>query len=136
MRNKLLVFALLVLLAGGTAFAQINPEGKITGKVTDDQGNPLPGVTVEATSPKLVGKAATVTDGTGTFRLLALPSGTYELVFSLPGFKTLVRKDIILQLSQTIVVNVTMEPAAIEEQVTVVGQSPLIDVKSPLRALF
>ncbi|MDI6697365.1 MAG: TonB-dependent receptor [Candidatus Saccharicenans sp.] len=133
MRNKLLVFALLVLLAGGTAFAQINPEGKITGKVTDDQGNPLPGVTVEATSPKLVGKAATVTDGTGTFRLLALPSGTYELVFSLPGFKTLVRKDIILQLSQTIVVNVTMEPAAIEEQVTVVGQSPLIDVKSTVK---
>lgn len=133
MRNKLLIFALLVLLAGGTAIAQINPEGKITGKVTDDQGNPLPGVTVEATSPKLVGKAATVTDATGTFRLLALPSGTYELVFTLPGFKTLVRKDIILQLSQTIVVNVTMEPAAIEEQVTVVGQSPLIDVKSTVK---
>jgi len=133
MRNKLLIFALLVLLAGGTAIAQINPEGKITGKVTDDQGNPLPGVTVEATSPKLVGKAATVTDATGTFRLLALPSGTYELVFTLPGFKTLVRRDIILQLSQTIVVNVTMEPAAIEEQVTVVGQSPLIDVKSTVK---
>lgn len=133
MRSKILIFALLVLLAGGTAFAQINPEGKITGKVTDDQGNPLPGVTVEATSPKLVGKAATVTDATGTFRLLALPSGTYELVFTLPGFKTLVRKDIILQLSQTLVINVTMEPAAIEEQVTVVGQSPLIDVKSTVK---
>ncbi|MGB9907113.1 MAG: TonB-dependent receptor [Candidatus Saccharicenans sp.] len=133
MRNKIFIFALLVFLAGSTAFAQINPEGKITGKVTDDQGNPLPGVTVEATSPKLVGKAATVTDATGTFRLLALPSGTYELVFTLPGFKTLVRKDIILQLSQTIVVNVTMEPAAIEEQVTVVGQSPLIDVKSTVK---
>ncbi|MBC7348944.1 MAG: TonB-dependent receptor [Candidatus Aminicenantes bacterium] len=133
MRNKILIFALLVLLAGGTALAQINPEGKIIGKVTDDQGNALPGVTVEATSPRLVGKAATVTDATGTFRLLALPSGTYELVFTLPGFKTLIRKDIILQLSQTIVVNVTMEPAAIEEQVTVVGQSPLIDVKSTVK---
>lgn len=133
MRNKILIFVLLVLLAGGTAIAQINPEGKITGKVSDDQGNPLPGVTVEATSPKLVGKAATVTDASGTFRLLALPSGTYELVFTLPGFKTLVRKDIILQLSQTLVLNVTMEPAAIEEQVTVVGQSPLIDVKSTVK---
>lgn len=133
MRNKVLILLLLVLLAGGTAFAQINPEGKITGKVSDDQGNPLPGVTVEATSPKLVGKAATVTDATGTYRLLALPSGTYELTFSLPGFKTLVRKDIVLQLGQTIVVNVTMEPAAIEEQVTVVGQSPLIDVKSTVK---
>jgi len=134
MKNKILLFALiLVLLAGSSAFAQINPEGKITGKVTDDQGNPLPGVTVEATSPKLVGKAATVTDATGTFRLLALPSGTYELVFTLPGFKTLIRKDIVLQLSQTLVINVTMEPAAIEEQITVVGQSPLIDVKSTVK---
>lgn len=134
MRNKLVVLALiLMLIAGGTAFAQIMPEGKITGKVVDDQGNPLPGVTVEATSPKLVGKAATVTDATGTFRLMALPSGTYEITFSLPGFKTLVRKDIVLQLSQTLVLNVTMEPAAIEEQVTVVGQSPLIDVKSTVK---
>ena len=32
------------------------PTGKIFGTVTDEQGTPLPGVTVEATSPKLVGK--------------------------------------------------------------------------------
>ncbi|HAV41177.1 MAG TPA: hypothetical protein DCW97_02035, partial [Acidobacteria bacterium] len=134
MKKKALVLMLaLVLIAGSTAFAQIMPEGRITGKVVDDQGSPLPGVTIEATSPRLVGKAATVTDATGTFRLMALPSGTYQLTFSLPGFKTLIRKDIILQLSQTLVINVTMEPAAIEEQVTVVGQSPLIDVKSTVK---
>jgi len=134
MKGKIVVLALiLVFLAGGTAFSQIMPEGKITGKVVDDQGNPLPGVTVEATSPKLVGKAATVTDATGTYRLMALPSGTYEITYSLQGFKTLVRKDVVLELSQTLVINVTMEPAAIEEQVTVVGQSPLIDVKSTVK---
>jgi len=109
------------------------PEGMITGKVVDDQGNPLPGVTVEAASPKLVGKAATVTDANGSYRLMALPSGTYQLTFSLPGFKTLIRKEITLQMSQTLVINITMEPAAIEEQVTVVGQSPLIDVKSTVK---
>ncbi|HAV41384.1 MAG TPA: hypothetical protein DCW97_03115, partial [Acidobacteria bacterium] len=94
---------------------------------------PLPGVTVEATSPRLVGKAATVTDSNGTFRLMALPSGTYEVTFNLPGFKKLIRKEIYLELSQTLVLNVTMEPAAIEEEVTVVGQSPLIDVKSTVK---
>lgn len=134
MKNKLVLLAMIfVLIAGGTALAQINPEGRITGKVVDDQGNPLPGVTVEATSPRLVGKAATVTDATGTYRLLALPSGTYEITFSLPGFKTLIRKDIVLQLSQTLVINVTMEPAAIEEAVTVVGEAPLVDVKSTVK---
>ncbi len=136
MSKKALTLAFLAFfLTAGFVAAQIMPEGKIVGKVADDQGNALPGVTVEATSPKLVGKAATVTDDGGNFRLLALPSGTYEMTFSLQGFRTLVRKDIILQLSQTIVVNVTLTQAAIEEQVTVVGQSPLIDVKSTVKGM-
>ena len=136
MSKKALTFAFLAFfVTAGFVAAQNLPQGKIVGKVADDQGNALPGVTVEATSPKLVGKAATVTDDGGNFRLLALPSGTYEVTFSLQGFRTLVRKDIILQLSQTIVINVTLTQAAIEEQVTVVGQSPLIDVKSTVKGM-
>jgi len=127
------IILIIFLLSGISLSAQIMPEGKITGRVVDDQGTPLPGVTVEATSPRLVGKAATVTDSNGTFRLMALPSGTYEVTFNLPGFKKLIRKEIYLELSQTLVLNVTMEPAAIEEEVTVVGQSPLIDVKSTVK---
>ncbi|MCK7468016.1 MAG: carboxypeptidase-like regulatory domain-containing protein, partial [Desulfosudis oleivorans] len=61
---------------------------------------------------------------------MALPSGTYEITFALQGFKTLVRQNIVLELSQTLALNVTMQEATIEEQVTVIGESPLIDVKS------
>ncbi|MCK7480054.1 MAG: carboxypeptidase-like regulatory domain-containing protein [Candidatus Moduliflexus flocculans] len=50
------------MAAVGPAFAQLTPEGRITGRVVDNQGAPLPGVCVEATSPKLVGKAVAVTD--------------------------------------------------------------------------
>jgi hypothetical protein len=134
-KRALTIAFLAFFLTAGFVAAQIMPEGKIVGKITDDQGNALPGVTVEASSPRLVGKAATVTDDSGTFRLLALPSGTYELSFSLQGFRTLVRRDIILQLSQTIVINAQLTQAAIEEQVTVVGQSPLIDVKSTVKGM-
>jgi len=134
MKRKYFTIAFIVLfLTTGFAFAQVNPESKLVGTVTDDQGNALPGVTVEATSPKLVGKAATVTDNSGTYRLFSLPSGTYQIVFTLQGFKTLIRKDIIVQLSQTITINASLEPAVIEEQVTVVGMSPLIDVKSTIK---
>jgi hypothetical protein len=111
------------------------PTGKFEGKVTDDQGNVLPGVAIEATSPRLVGKASTVSDTAGVFRLFGLPSGTYEITFTLEGFKKLIRKDVIMQLQQTIILNVTLEPAAIEESVTVVGMSPLIDVKSTVRGM-
>ncbi|MDH5744688.1 MAG: TonB-dependent receptor, partial [Candidatus Aminicenantes bacterium] len=131
MKKRFLCLTFIIwFLAAGTAFAQLTPEGKITGRVIDNQGIPLPGVNVEATSPRLVGKATSVTDGNGTFRLMALPSGTYEIVFSLPGFKTLIRKGIYLELSQTLTMNVTLEQAAVEERITVVGQAPLIDIKS------
>ncbi len=134
MMKKFFTLAFIALfLTTGFAFAQVNPEGKLVGTVTDDQGTPLPGVTVEATSPKLVGKAATVTDSSGYYRLFSLPSGLYQVVFSLQGFKTLIRKDIIVQLAQVITLNASLEPAVIEEQVTVVGMSPLIDVKSTVK---
>ena len=129
-KNFVLLLLIIGLLTTGTALAQVTAEGRILGKVVDDQGAPLPGVTVEATSPKLVGKAATVTDLTGTYRLMALPTGTYDITFSLSGFKKLVRKDIFLEMTQTLVLDATLEQAAVEEEVTVVGQAPLIDVKS------
>jgi len=136
MKKRLFFLFLIVCLStAGMAFAQVTPEGKIAGKVIDNQGVALPGVTVEATSPKLVGKASTVTDSNGTYRLMALPTGTYDITYSLPGFNTLVRKDIFLEFSQTLALNVTLEQAAISEQVTVVGQSPLIDVKSTVKGM-
>ena len=129
-KTQLILFLIVCVLTAGMAFAQLTPEGKITGKVIDNQKNPLPGVTVQATSPKLVGKAATTTDSNGIFRLMALPSGTYDITYSLSGFNTLVRKDIYLDLSQTLALNATLELSTVNEQVTVVGQAPMIDVKS------
>jgi hypothetical protein len=133
--SKKLVIAILALFMAGIAFAQVSPSAKIEGKVVDDTGAPLPGVSIEATSPKMVGKATAVTAADGSFRLFSLPSGTYEITFTLQGFKTLVRKDVVVQLSQTIAMNVTLSQAALEEQVTVIGQSPLIDVKSTVKGM-
>jgi len=136
MKKKFLYLTLVIcFLAASTAFAQLTPEGRIIGKVVDNQGNPLPGVNVEATNPKLVGKASTVTDLNGTYRLMALPSGNFQITFTLAGFKTLIRKGVYLELSQTMVLNITLEQAAVEEQITVVGKSPLIDVKSTVKGM-
>jgi hypothetical protein len=131
--SKRIIIAILALFMAGIAFAQVSPSAKLEGRVVDNTGAPLPGVSVEATSPKMVGKATAVTDGDGSYRLFSLPSGTYEIVFSLQGFKKLIRKDVVVQLSQTITLNATLDQAALEEQVTVIGQSPLIDVKSTVK---
>ncbi|MFO7732181.1 MAG: carboxypeptidase-like regulatory domain-containing protein, partial [Candidatus Aminicenantes bacterium] len=134
MNKRLLVILLIACVStAGLAYAQLTPAGRINGRVVDQQGVPLPGVNVEAVSPRLIGRAVAVTDVNGVYRLMALPSGTYDITFSLPGFKTLTRKGILLELSQTIALNVTLDAAAVEEEITVVGQSPLIDVKSTVK---
>jgi len=126
-RIAFLMMAVLLLI--GVAAAQI-PTGKIVGTVKDDQGAPLPGVAIAATSPKLVGTASAITDENGTYRVFSLPSGTYAVTYTLQGFKTVKREGILVQLEQTITLNVSLQQTSLEAEITVVGQSPLIDVKS------
>jgi hypothetical protein len=126
-------FALLVLVLAFSFAAAQAPIGKIIGKVVDDQGSPLPGVSVTAASSRLVGNATALTNETGTYRLLALPPGTYTIVYTLPGFSSVTRTDIVLSVEQTLTVDAVMTPGKIEEQITVVGRSPMIDVKNTTR---
>jgi hypothetical protein len=111
------------------------PTGKFQGTVSDEDGNALPGVSVEATSPKLIGKATAVTDANGAYRLLSLIPGIYEVNFTLQGFKPVARKDIVLRIEETLKLDIKMQIGTLEEQITVVGQSPLIDVKSTVKGM-
>src|SRR5947209_6377651 len=83
----------LTLLVAVPATAQIT-QGRLTGVVTDAQNAVLPGVTVTATSPALIGQQTTVTLTDGKFIFPALPSGIYKLVFELAGFQKLTRDNI------------------------------------------
>jgi len=131
--RPLCLMTVAALLLAGVLSAQAPTAGRITGTVLDDQGTPLPGVSVEAKSLRLVGTAATVTDGNGVYRLLALPPGTYTITFSLQGFTAVVRDGIALGVEQSLAVDISMKPGAIEAEILVVGQSPLIDVRSTAR---
>ena len=133
MTRKIFFTTLAVLLTLGLSMAQI-PTGRIVGRVTDAEGAPLPGVSITCDSARMVGLANAVTDETGTYRLFSLPSGTFSVRFTLPGFKTLTRREIVVQLEQTLTLNVQLEQSALAEEITVVGQSPLIDVKSTTKS--
>lgn len=124
------IFSLLILSIGliGTLISQ-EQTSEIIGTVTDDAGAPLPGVSVEAVSPSLVGKATAVTDVNGRYRIPALPSGTYKITYTLEGFTTVVRENITLRVGQILTVNVSMKMTTIAETITVTAAVPLIDVK-------
>jgi hypothetical protein len=98
--------------------------------VTDDQGNPLPGVNVTLSGGNLMGVRTFVTDATGAFRFPALPPGLYEVKAELQGFGTIIREKIRLTTTATLSVDFQLKPATVAEEVTVIAQSPTVDVKS------
>src|SRR5688572_29517840 len=97
MRRVVLCAAILcvaVLMTSRTASAQAS----IAGVVKDGSGAVLPGVTVEASSPALIEKARTaVTDGAGQYKIVDLSPGTYNVAFTLTGFKTVRRENVVLE---------------------------------------
>src|SRR6266487_3097810 len=66
--------------------------GELVGKVTDDQGGVLPGVTVTLSGPAAMGAMSAVTNAQGLYRFPAVNSGTYTLKFELAGFAPLTRE--------------------------------------------
>ncbi|MBN2207517.1 MAG: TonB-dependent receptor, partial [Candidatus Aminicenantes bacterium] len=131
MRAKAFIglLALLVIFAP-VAFTQSRDTGAITGRVADEEGNGLPGVNLTLTSPNLMGARATVSDAAGVFRFPALPPGDFVLKAEIQGFSTVVRENIRVTTTTTLTIDMVMRPSAVSEEVTVVAQSPTVDVKS------
>lgn len=121
----------LIVLGIGPALAQSVSSGTIQGTIRDQSGGVLPGVTATLTSPALqVRDVVLITDAEGQYRFVDLPAGTYLLKFELTGFSSLIREDLRLTVGFTARVDESMKVGAMEESVTVSGQSPVVDMTS------
>lgn len=117
-------------MIGAEAHAQ-TLGSSIVGVVRDQSGAVLPGVTVEISSPALIGgRQNVVTDAAGQYRVVDLRPGTYTIACTLPGFQTVRVEDVVLRASFTATINVEMGTAGVEETITVSGASPLVDVRT------
>ena len=124
------VAAACVLLVPAAAVAQ----SSIAGSVTDDTGGVLPGVTIEATSEVLIGGARVAfTDGTGLYNIINLLPGLYTVTFTMPGFATLVRDELILGADIALPLDAVLAVGSVEETVTVSGETPVVDIQQVQR---
>jgi hypothetical protein len=113
----------LLMVAGGTAFAQLQT-GNLYGKVSDQQGAALPGVTV--TLDTGAAQEVQVTNAQGEFRFLSLPPATMKLKAELQGFSTVEYPNVSIAVGHNTTVEVTMN-SAVEDVITVTTESPLLD---------
>jgi hypothetical protein len=119
-----------VLLLPAVASAQAS----LTGLVQDTSGAVLPGVTVEATSPVLIEKVRSgVTDANGRYQIVDLRPGIYTLTFTLTGFATVVREGVELIGTSTVTIGAEMRVGALQETITVSGETPTVDLASTTR---
>jgi len=126
--RKLAALLALALFSALPVSAQ-EQSGSIQGIVKDSSGAVLPGVTIEARSPALVGVSTATSDAQGNYRFPALPPGAYEITAKLSGFQDKKIADVRLSLGQTLKIDLAMTIGGVSESVNVTAESPLIDVK-------
>ncbi len=127
MKHKLLLVFLLFSVLCVPAFAQ--QTGSVSGTVTTPDGEPIPGVTVEAGGDVLPRARLTTTNAAGEYRIPLLPPGNYEVSFSLSGLGS-VSQDVRVLLQQNTSLHVRMQPEEVTEALEVIGEMPVIDTSS------
>src|SRR5436309_13356590 len=126
MRHAILAFCFASSLFPSIAFAQSQATtGTIQGYVKDESGGVLPGAEVTVRHVETGQTRELVTDSTGYYRALSLPSGTYEITAGQSGFTKLRQTGSGRTLGQSLDVNPVLKVAAASAIVTVQATSPL-----------
>jgi hypothetical protein len=99
----------------------------LQGTVKDHSGAVVPHAHISVTSPTLVGTKETETDASGYYRLANLPPGTYALTVKVPGFETLLREGLNLEVGHLPTVDFSLEVGTVSTVVEVTSAAPLID---------
>ena len=118
-----------LLLTATLAWAQLST-AQLSGRVTDESGAVLPGVTVTVTRTDTGLTRSVVTNENGTYVLPNLPTGPYKLEAALQGFRTFAQTGIVLQVAAAPAINVVLRIGSLEETVSVEAATPLVDVQS------
>lgn len=106
------------------------PDGRISGRVTDAAGGVVPGVDIELLNEETGVRYRTVSDEFGRYILASVPPGRWRLVATLPGFRTLERKGLVLGTSENLSVDLRLEIGEVSEVITVTEAASLLETNT------
>jgi hypothetical protein len=119
----------LALLAVAVLFAQ-SGNSVISGSVKDPSETPIPNVHIKLVNLETGTQFDTVTNETGLYRATALVPGNYRVEADSPGFEHLTRSPIVVQVSQTVALDLTLSIGKQDQSITVTEAAPLIESQS------
>lgn len=125
--RKLSLFCVALIMLTSLGLAQSKDYGTFMGTVFDTEGTPLPGVSVTAKNTQMGLTQSTFTNRDGQYRIEKLPRGIYNLTAAIQGFKSLIKEGLELMIGAELKINFNLEAGKIEQEVTVVGVSPMVE---------
>jgi TonB dependent receptor/Carboxypeptidase regulatory-like domain len=127
MTKKVLIFLVILGFSSSFMFGQVAVTGQIRGIVTDASGGVLPNVSISAKSPALMTLRKTSTGVAGSYLFDSLPPGSYELTFTVPGFKTEVQSNIAITPGFTATISPQLQVGSADQSVVVSAEAPVVD---------
>ena len=124
-----LFFASFCLFNATLLFAQ-STGGRILGRVADPSGAVLADVKVFAINEATGVSQETNTDSSGDYVFPQLAVGSYRVEFDHPGFKTIIRRGVTVDLNQVVTLNTILQVGETKETVEVTSEAPLVDTTS------
>ena len=124
-KRQSLVVIWLSLAVAGSAWAQTY-QGGLRGAVRDS-GGVVPGCDVVLVNPDTRVTRTTVTNATGEYTFANVLPGTYVVRASLTGYKTIEHREVRIGTQQSVVLDFTLELGNVSEEVTVTGETPLVE---------
>lgn len=122
--------ALLLAACAVAGFAQ-ESRGTILGRVTDSSGAALPGVEVKATNVSTNITAAARTNESGSYNIPFLLAGPYRVTAETSGFKKYLQAGVEVRVSESVEVNIEMQPGQVTESVEIKADTAQLDTTSP-----
>jgi carboxypeptidase family protein/TonB-dependent receptor-like protein len=130
MMRRIAALLTLGLLLATNASAQLASQTALVGTVTDSDGLAVPGAQVTAVNAGTRDTYDATTNAEGYYNIQFVRAGTYDIAVTLTGFQTLRVTGVDVATNQVARTNVVMKVGQLNESITVVGASPIIDTDS------
>lgn len=125
-----MLVGLIVAAAPVSLPGQTQTTGSIAGSVRDQTGALLPGVEIKAEQEGTGQVRNTISNDVGTYTLPLLPPGKYSVTFTLPGFQTIVNRDIVVNATEKITLNGSLQVANVGTTVEVSATAQLVQAET------